>query len=578
MSSKATWWWLGGIVIGSAAATWAVLEFAQRHPESQLAHWFRRFGLLASPQSKNWRQLPTSIPAPVDLAGHYILPTHPKVTLPPDILDQSLRELKLLDTTALTASELPSRDQIVASSDQDEFAPEKIPVPPRLVQTGSPQVVPLDIRSSGHSGSDETNAAPPQSSEEAVIPEDLDDETSQPAPVDQGQQHQECNQPSCNIDHDCVCPANGYVAGLCDLTTPLDSWAGFVRQWIGHFCKCGAGGYTTGHSHSKTKSLTPSRAPSHQKSNARSKARSDTYEHPRGAVPKPEGAAACPCPCQMSEKSALAFVCRVYPVAHLIETHEQGQELEQVINEAVAPGTWQKSSGCAVAAWPQGACTDDVRPATASTSKRGYVKYVSGPRCLVVVHTAQVQREVAELLRQMRRAACSPIPAYGSATESVPSPPPEAEHVLVVPIIRPVFIPVAIPIPVGMPEQELPPPQFRVPPGMPHEEDETPTLPHRPFAPPKTPEKLPDCQPKFVLPADWLEHFSEWWRGTIPQLPLRAPAFPNCPAPPHTLPIVPSHDPQHKPDHSDGKIPEADDSDDWEDYQPLETDLSPPVG
>ncbi|MCS7016829.1 MAG: hypothetical protein NZM42_12015 [Gemmatales bacterium] len=586
MSKKAFWCWLGGVILATAAATWAVLEYAHRNPDSWLAHMFRHAGVLWEKQSTPTPSWLNNAPSSGAASLRRSIPTNPSPSLPPDILEQSLRELKLLDELATSGQRNQSADQTEVASLFDEFTPEKIPIRPRLVPPDPSYEGTLvsEGRQSAPVASLEHLPVTPQPHSEPGVPEDLDEEVAQ---LESAERFEDCDETpgSCHDaekDTQDTSGGTGALRGQCNTPGCVANWSDCLRYWLGWICA------DTSSPGRKTQPKA-NNDQAEETGGGRRTAKPSCADgghcaasRPRGAVPQ-QGCETCPCAGEAGAASLKApvLVRRVYPIADLIESHDQGHQLQQLIIETLGPHTWQGTAPSVnfirPALCPN--CNQKATPQPAPEQGIGYIRYYPGVQCLVVVQTSEVQKEIVDFLGELRRAARYRELSGTGATKSLPCPSPEGEHIVVVPVIRPVLVPVAIPVPVGVGEQELPPPEFRAPHQAPHDDQNAlPTFPDRPFAPPKTPEKLPNCQRQDFPALEMLERFQEWWRGAMPHRSRLPDCQPILPAHPQILPVFPPQGPEDEADDLQGAHWDHEDCDDLEDFQPLETELHPPIG
>ncbi|GBD36732.1 hypothetical protein HRbin36_01860 [bacterium HR36] len=504
-------------------------------------------------------------------------------SLPPELLEQHLRELKLLDQWA--SANAPTTSGNSTPSSHDPFSPETIPVPPRPAVADKPEqdtVTLSDGRPLAPVASVEILPIAPQPPQRDAVPEDLDDETAEQTPANSAIQD-DANEPSQdNEDAGSSCAQHredGFVAalGLCNAPGCVCDWVERFVAWLGQFCPCSTP-HARGSLPASCAVLPQSEAsePGHCNGCGGGARYVQCTEAARTiADSATQRAESCSRSCP---RQAPVLVRKVYPVADLIGSHDEGTTLCQLVTDFVACNTWlcePQSSGVELEVAPhcRAAACQAPRP---QEKVRGRIAYFPGAACLVVLHVPEVQREVAEFLGELRRAAqlqeLELRPAAGGMDSGPGKEPP---NVLVIPVVRHVFVPVAVPVPVGVPDHKLPPPeQFRIPPASPDDED-FPASPARRFAPPATPEKLPNCQPPEPGPGFPWHRFWDSWRGGMPALPLRPEFLPQHPKAPRTLPNTP---PCPAPNDSASPPAETEDCPDLEDFHPLETDLHPPIG
>ncbi len=589
MHGKPNWGLLTATVLATAIATLAVLEYLHRHPDCRLGRWWHSAQQTVSPtepatprlQLRAWQSSDSSPTAEPDSPP----------AIPPDILQQSLRELRLLDQFASGSG--ASEPAVASDPAGDEFSPEKIPVPPRCVladaDTLQERIAIPDGRTLAPVVSVETLPVAPKPVIPENTPDDLDDDTatqtdpandtpgdpeqSEPAEKTAPVSPQSSASPTHKFstgDARVIAVANSPCCTDMEIVVEVRKQVNNLLNWLCGWCQvsddnCCRSTFHTPVSKSgdcccrcrceQAKKQTDcdtgdSPGKTHQIRSSDADQSGQNYPH-RACLP----------PVQPK------LMLRIYPVADLIESAEDGLDLEALLARLLG-------SQCCPDARLSYLCqiSGDDRP----RDQQGWVAYHNGCRALVVMETHENHGRIAAFLTEMRKAVRAKSEVERArrcqeASESRREPPcpvGEPERVIVVPIVRPVLVPVAVPVPVGVPDTELPPPQFRVPDSSSEDED-CPECPARRFVLPTTPEQLPDCRgmPAEILPM--LRQLFEQLRGAIPNATPERPQSPKRNSCPSTLPVLPGDQPD-----SDDDCPPYDD----EDLQPLETDLSPAIG
>ena len=578
MQNRSNWWLVTATVVATAMATLAVLEYVHRHPASRPSWWRWR---TATSQDESTPRLQIQGITASDSSRSAWISAEPPAAVPPDVLQQGLRELRLLDQCASSPMSADASEPSVVGV--DDFLPEKIPVPPRCLSgnEGASEERPTipDGRTLLPVVSVEVLPVAPNPLSPSETPEDLDSDTAEPpgqADAERCRQTQpedartdDSADPTPAPQEDAEEPGDSYSfaapfslgqlavvgVGNAPCQAEVASIADILRcvvKLVGWVCDCGPASTNDCRSY-RSASVEPEACTrccrSGQSSTASGRQSAEALQ-PTQAAP-----AVCANKCErggdrsVSQRPAQPkLIRRVYPVAELVESPEDSTDLENLIAEIL----------------------DCECPYT----RQGLVRYYNGTRCLVVMETSDNHARIVALLNELRQAAreqwqsvgaraAPPVPA-SPGKHPQPCPAGELERVLVVPIVRPVLVPVAVPVPVGVPDTELPPPPFRVPDSGSGEE-ECPECPAQRLAPPTTPEQLPDCpcDPAELLPA--LRRFFEPLRGAVPETePDRD--LRRCP---ETPPVFPGQD-----DNGEEPCP----PEDCEDIQPLETDLYPPIG
>lgn len=590
MPSKTPWWLLGAILVATATATLAILEYAHRRPDSRVAQLLRRARLLSQPSSHPEQQPGTQPGHSSHVAKHSS--NVPGPSLPPDVLEQGLRELKLLDQLAVQQLfPNPSVANNDGSQPNDEFAPEKIPVPPRLALADADTLdntpVP-DGRSLAPVVSLEVLPVAPRPRQTEPVPDDLDDETAERVPDDCHAEPEKLDLPSADTDSEDQPPREGKASpgtmGLCnspgcvsDLGDCLSNYHAKLSCWLEKLETCWT---RTAQVVEKVARLVAKQAYCFLGTGTCR----ERCDQARGCFPNANHSLArcCASADSRSCQEPAKVVRRVYPVGDLLETAEDGQVLRDLVAEFVRPYSWQSYQqlpGCSCSNLPtlgSDSPNDGEKPASCQKAFRGKIEYYPACRCLIVLHTPDVQKEVAAFLSELRRAArlaqSEPKPVhYGSA----PCPLEKPERVIVLPVMRPVIVPVAVPVPVGVPDEEPSWPQFRIP--QTPDDENIPEQPAHQLVP-KTPERLPDCQ---RFPARLRANNQPWCsptRGATPQVPLPPEITPRILPHSHTLPMLPQAPQQRPSNRLEKQHPDDLEEPGPEDFQPLETDLLPPIG
>jgi hypothetical protein len=609
MHGKPNWGLLAATVLATAIATLAVLEYLHRHPDCRLGRWWHSAQQTVSPtepatprlQLRAWQSSDSSPTAEPDSPP----------SIPPDILQQSLRELRLLDQFA--SGSAASEPAVASAPAVDEFCPEKIPVPPRCVladaDTPQERIAIPDGRTLAPVVSVETLPVAPKPVIPENAPDDLDDDTAtqtEPADDTPGDPEQSepaeetvpaCRQSSASPTHKfstggarVVAVANGPCCTDVDIVVEVRNQLNNFLSWLCGWCQpsedtCCRSTFHTRVSKSgdcccrceQAKKQTDcdtgdSPVKTHHPRNSEADQSGQNCSHRAASPPVQQNLlppypdiVAPALPTRASSPPVQPkLMLRIYPVADFVESAKDGYDLEALVAKLL-----------------HSQCCPDARlhypcPICSPRDEEGWVAYHNGCRALVVMATCENHGRIAAFLSEMRKAArikselerARRCQEASESTRELPCPVGEPERVIVVPIVRPVLVPVAVPVPVGVPDTELPPPQFRVPdPGS--EDEDGPECPARRFVLPTTPEQLPDCQgmPAEILPM--LRQLFEQLRGAIPNVTPECPQYPKRNSCPSTLPVLP-------PDQEDSEddCPPYDD----EDLQPLETDLSPPIG
>ena len=589
MHGKSNWGLLTATVLATAIATLAVLEYLHRHPDCRLGRWWHSAQQTISPsepatlrlQLRAWQSSDSSPTAESDSPP----------SIPPDILQQSLRELRLLDQFA--SGSAASEPAVTSDPAVDEFCPEKILVPPRCVPADADmsqeRIANRDGRTLAPVVGVETLPVAPKPVILENTPDDLDDDTARqtepangtPGDPEQSEPAEETvpvsPQSSASLTHKfsvsyarVVAVANGPCCTDVEIVVEVRKQVNNLLNWLCGWCQVLDDNCCRSTCHTRV-SKRGDCCCHCRCEQAKKQTDSDTRDSPvkthhvRSCDANQSGQN-CPRRACLPPVQAM-LVLRVYPVADLVESAKDGCDLEALVAKLVG-------SQCVPDARLGYLCqisTDDR-----SRDEQAWVAYHNGCRALVVMETFENHGRIAAFLSEMRKAARTKneleracrCQEASESTRELPCPVGEPERVLVVPMVRPVFVPVAVPVPVGIPDTELPLPQFRVPdPGS--DDEDCPECPARRFVLPTTPEQLPDCRgmPAEILPM--LRQLFEQLRGAIPKVTPEYPQSPKRNSYPSTLPVLPADQPD-----SDDDCPPYDD----EDLQPLESDLSPPVG